>query len=322
MKYHHYNSPYSATEKQKALKLWERSTTEFVCHRYHCSDRSLRRWRKMYDGTLQSLENKKKGPRKPMPTMQTKREKANIRKEISLHPNAGVVELYGILREKYGYKRHPATLSRYIKSLNTASVKPKSKYEAKPYNTPANIGDKMQLDVKYVPSECKNVLIAGWQRYYQYTILDEATRQRFIFPYEELSAWNTVDFVRRAIEFFGYTPRKIQTDNGIEFTYTTQSRTREHFFDTFCRQAHILHQLIKPRTPRHNGKVERSHRNDEERFYKYLKFNNYQDLVTKMGEYLNRSNNIPISTLASVDGKRKWLSPNQKRQELEALGYK
>ena len=184
-----------------------------------------------------------------------------------------------------------------------------------------NVGDKMQLDVKYVPSECKNIRISGSQNYYQYSILDEATRQRFIYPYEELSAWNTVDFVRRAINFFGYTPRKIQTDNGIEFTYTTQTRNREHFFDTFCRQAHIIHKLIKPRTPRHNGKVERSHRNDEERFYKYLKFNNYQDLLDQMSAYLHRSNNIPISTLTSIDGKHKWLTPMQKRAELEKLGY-
>jgi len=323
MKYYHYNSPYSAVEKQKALRLWEKSTTEFVCHRYHCSDRSLRRWKKMYDGTLESLENKKKGPRSPMPNQQTRKEKALIRRTIMAYPNKGVVEIYGILRDKYGYKRHPATLSRYLKQINIGiQSKEKSKYTPKPYNTPINIGDKMQLDVKYVPSECKDIRIPGWQNYYQYSILDEATRQRFIYPYEELSAWNTVDFVRRAIDFFGYVPKKIQTDNGIEFTYTKQTKNnREHFFDTFCRQARIIHKLIKPRTPRHNGKVERSHRNDGERFYKYLKFKNYSDLVNQMSDYLNRSNNIPISTLSSVDGKRKWLTPLQKRAELEALGY-
>ncbi|MDY3087703.1 MAG: IS481 family transposase, partial [Oscillospiraceae bacterium] len=58
--------------------------------------------------------------------------------------------------------------------------------------------------------------------------------------------------------------------------------------------------------------VERSHRNDQERFYNYLKFYSYDDLLIQMKRYLKRSNNIPMAVLD-------WKSPLQKRAELEAV---
>lgn len=147
------------------------------------------------------------------------------------------------------------------------------------------------------------------------TVIDEATRQRFLYAYEEQSGYSTVDFVSRAIRFFGYRPRIIQTDNGTEFTNITDT-DRVHIFDRFCQKVGIMHKLIKPRTPRHNGKVERSHRNDNERFYRYLRFYSFDDLQKQMATYLKRSNNIPILVLKSADGKTKWLTPMQKREEL------
>lgn len=72
----------------------------------------------------------------------------------------------------------------------------------------------------------------------------------------------------------------------------------------------ITHKLIRPRTPRHNGKVERSHRNDQQRFYQYLSFYSYTDLIIQMKAYLKRSNNIPMQTL-------NWLTPIQKREQIK-----
>ena len=136
------------------------------------------------------------------------------------------------------------------------------------------------------------------------------SRERFIFPYKEQSSYSTVDFVKRAIAYFGYAPEIIQTDNGPEFTHTSKT-DRVHPLDVLCIQLHITHKLIRPKTPWHNGKVERSHRNDQERFYNYLKFYSYDDLLLQMKRYLRRSNRIAMSVLG-------WKSPIQKRQELEA----
>jgi transposase InsO family protein len=108
-------------------------------------------------------------------------------------------------------------------------------YKPKPYNTPLKLGEKWRLDVKFIPLECQST-VYEIRRYYQYTVIDEATRERFIYPYQELCAFNTVDFVKRAITYFRYKPKEIQTDNGAEFTYTRQTANdREHLFDKFCR---------------------------------------------------------------------------------------
>ena len=318
MRYYHYNSPYSAKEKLAALKLWEKSSTEFVCHRYHCTSRSLYRWKSLYDGTLTSLENGSHRPHSVHPKAHTDYEKEFISKLLRRNPGIGLNELYGKLRSNYNYKRSYITLYTFLKKSGAIQKKKHNPYTPKPYDTPDKLGEKMQLDVKHVPSGCKARTLPGWERFYQYTIIDEASRKRFIYAYNELSSYNTVDFVQRAFEYFGYVPKIIQTDNGPEFTYTRETkRVIEHYFDYFCRLNGIEHRLIRPRTPRHNGKVERSHRSDNERFYNTLKFYSLNDLNHQMSAYLKRSNAIPSRVLKSKNG-ISWLSPNEKHLELLA----
>ena len=189
---------------------------------------------------------------------------------------------------------------------NTSKKKHNKKYE-----TPKNIGEKWQIDAKYVPNECK-VKLPEDKRYYQYTCIDEASRERFLWWYEELTPANTVDFVKRCIEYFGYKPKTIQTDNGTEFSYNQAKIKKEHPMDTLLKKLEIKHYKIRPRTPEHNGKVERSHRNDNERFYSYLKFYSLEDLIKQGKAYLKRSNNIPMAVLG-------YLTPKEKRAELELV---
>ena len=131
----------------------------------------------------------------------------------------------------------------------------------------------------------------------------------FIFPYKEHSSYSTINFIKRAIVYFGYKPQIIQTDNGSEFTHTSNTK-RIHPLDILCEELKITHKLIKPRTPRHNGKVERSHRNDQQRFYSHLSFYSYDDLLKQMKAYLNRSNNIPMQVLY-------WMTPTKKERTIE-----
>ena len=184
---------------------------------------------------------------------------------------------------------------------------PKKMSKPKPYDTPTELGIKWQMDVKHVPTICYSGTVP--QKFYQYTVLDEASRERFIYPYMEHSSYSTVDFLKRAINYFGYAPKILQTDNGAEFTHLAKTK-RIHYLDIICEELNITHKLIRPRTPQHNGKVERSHRNDQERFYNFLKFYSYEDLKVQMKRYLNRSNSIPMQVLG-------WKSPLQKRLELE-----
>ena len=57
-----WNNPYSPKEKLKALNLLKRSDVEFVAHRYHCTVQTIYRWRRIYNGTIESLENKSHRP--------------------------------------------------------------------------------------------------------------------------------------------------------------------------------------------------------------------------------------------------------------------
>ena len=82
-----------------------------------------------------------------------------------------------------------------------------------------------------------------------------------IYPYMEQSS-----FLKRAIRYFGYQPDILQTDNSAEFTHI-QKAERIHPLDILCNQLKICHKRIRPRTPRHNGKVECIRKGDRECFY-------------------------------------------------------
>ena len=285
-------------------------SVSFVCRKYHISKSSLMRWNKKYDGTPESLMDKSHRPLSKHPNAHTDEELTKIKNLIKRNPHIGLNELYSKLRTEIGYSRHYASLYRVLRKngFYKPLIKPKKKYIPKPYNTPTMLGEKMQMDVKYVPKSCCTSAVMSDDKFYQYTMIDEATRERFIYPYKEQSSYSTIDFVKRAIAYFGYVPKCIQTDNGQEFTYLRET-TRIHPLDILLSSLGIEHKLIRPRTPRHNGKVERSHRNDSERFYRYLKFYSYEDLQNQMKKYLYRSNRIASSVL-------NWMTPIEKRQQL------
>ena len=301
--------PHELNTKYYSVKLYRKGyPVSFVCRRYKISKSSLMRWNKKFDGTKESLIDKSHRPLSKHPNAHTDTEIKWIKNLIKRNPNISLCELYGKLRVNYGYSRHASSLFRLLRKMNFYVNKEKhSKYVPKPYDTPTNIGIKWQMDVKYVPKDCYSG--KDGEKFYQYTIIDEASRERFIYPYKEQSSYSTVDFVKRAILYFGYKPLTIQTDNGQEFTHTKKT-DRIHPLDALLNELNIKHQLIRPRTPRHNGKVERSHRNDQNRFYNYLKFYSYDDLLKQMKSYLNRSNNIPMQVLG-------WISPIEKRNILK-----
>lgn len=302
--------PHDLITKFHALELYRNGNPiSFVCRRYKISKASLMRWNKQFDGSKESLVNKSHKPISKHPNAHSDLEIKWIKDYIRRNPNISMIELFGKLRVDKGYSRHACSLFRVLRKLGYYNQKQHvyKKYIPKPYDTPKELGIKWQLDVKYVPKDC--YVGDKPDRFYQYTVIDEASRERFIYPYREQSSYSTIDFLKRAIVFFGYKPETIQTDNGMEFTYTVKT-DKIHPLDIFCKDLNIHHKLIRPRTPRHNGKVERSHRNDGERFYKFLSFYSYEDLIYQMKSYLKRSNNIPMQTLD-------WLSPIQMRNKIK-----
>ena len=100
----------------------------------------------------------------------------------------------------------------------------------------------------------------------------------------------------------------------MEFTnrLNTNKVGRRTMFEKTLEALGIKHKLIKPRTPRHNGKVERSHRKDQERFYHGRVFYSLEDLKNQGKHWLKEYNNFPMKPLG-------WKSPNEKYEEYRAL---
>ena len=248
--------PHEITTKENSVKLY-RQTKDigFVCRRYHISKASLMRWNKQYDGSRESLAPKSHRPHTQHPNAHTEQELNWIRNLHRRNPNISVCEMYGKLRQEKAYSRHPGSLYRVFVRLGyrtkVESTKKKSKHTGH-YDTPEELGIKWQMDVKYVPAAC----YAGTDgdKFYQYTMIDEASRERFIYAYKEQSSYSTIDFTKRAIIYFGYAPETIQTDNGGEFTHSSKTN-RVHPFDMLCNQLNIHHKTIRPKTPWHNGKL-------------------------------------------------------------------
>jgi len=323
---------YTARQKMAALNMLmkEKEPIVKVCAKFRCTEQSIYRWKRRYDGTLKSLENKSFRPHTPHPNAHTQEERNEILKLFKKSPHISYCEAYGILRTKHAYSRTYGGFYNFILRNNIRPHKEIERYVPKPYDTPEMLGMKWQMDVKYVPVECYKgeIIHADDKKYFQYTIIDEATRERFLFPYKEHNVSSTLDFVKRAIAYFGYAPSILQTDNGLEFTNhkekhykdgSTITTKKEHALDILLDKLKIKHQLIRAYTPRLNGKVERSHRSDQEAFYDHLTFKTLAELKRKMMQWNIRYNNRPHSSLRNRDGKRVWWSPLQKRADLLEL---
>jgi transposase InsO family protein len=118
-------------------------------------------------------------------------------------------------------------------------------------------GHYLQLDVKFL----EPIPGVTTKRFYQYTVIDDCTRIRILRIYERRNQQNSIQFMDYALSKLPFPVHSLQTDNGTEFG----PQFHWHLLDKG-----IEHRYIKPRTPRLNGKVERSHRIDEEEFYRML----------------------------------------------------
>ena len=117
-------------------------------------------------------------------------------------------------------------------------------------------GHRLQVDVKFLER------IPGSQRkLYQFTAIDDCTRIRVLKVYDGCTQRNAIQFIDEVIRRLPFRIHVVQTDNGSEF----QSKFHWHLQDL-----DLHHVYIKPHTPRLNGKVERSHRIDNEEFYQLL----------------------------------------------------
>ena len=256
-------------------------------------------WKKRYDGTLQSLACQSRRPQHH-PRQHTPQEIELLRNMCRRNPRLGRVELWHRLRLR-GYTRSLSGLYRVLHKLNLQPKPKKKAYKPKPYQQMTFPGERIQVDVKVVPRECK-VGLAAQERLVQYTATDEYGRLRCLRPYKEQSTDSSRDFLLQLVRFYqkhGIEVHCIQVDNGFEFTNRLSGNQtgRLTAFEIAAETLGIRIKYIRPYTPRHNGKVERSHREDMKRFYSQRIFYSFEDFARQLAAWQTRSNKLPMRPL-------------------------
>ena len=197
-----------------------------------------------------------------------------------------VVELIAHARREFGWgacrirlwllrvhqlKVAPGTISRICDDLGLPRPRrPKRRRSARQLKLfeKATPGESVQIDVKFVK--------VGGAKAYQYTALDDCTRLRVLRLYRRLHVVSSLDFLGEVVRAFPFPIRKIQTDHGAEFPFT---------FVLAVERRGMRHRYIRPRCPEENGKVERSHRIDEEEFWSRQGFDDFETAAAQLGEW-------------------------------------
>lgn len=244
--------------------------------------RSLERWVAAYrKGGSEALIPRSTRPKtQPDETsIQTKERVVALRKKTGLCAQ----KLSWRLR-KEGVMIHARTIGKIIKAEGLVRKYRVKKVKMKYVKVPLLPGELVEIDVKYVPGTIEN------KPYFQYTAIDCASRWRYLKAYEGQSTYHSILFLQTVLKVFPYRIRSVKTDNGCIFTnYYVGTNKRSdltvktiHGFDIFCQEQRIIHYLIDPGKPAQNGKVERSHREDQEKFYEQNTFVSFKDLRKKM----------------------------------------
>ena len=247
--------------------------------------RQLKKW----DGTVKSLSLRSRRPN-TSPNKHTEEELHLISIMYLEHGLYGNAELYVRLKE-CGYNRSFGSMCKQIRAKGLKAVKRKKKSYTKYNNiTGQYIGDKVQIDIKYVPQECIMFPSYG-KKYYQITAIDEYSRKRILEIVEEKNTFETGKFLEQLESKFDFPIHTIQVDNGYEFVNDKEVTNRKTYFEEVAEKKGYIIKRIRPYSPWQNGKVERSHREDEKILYANNKFYTKNELINAVKIHQDRYNN-------------------------------
>jgi len=196
--------------------------------------------------------------------------------------------------EKEGTLIHSRTVGKILKKEGLVRKYRVKRIKYKYIKAERKPGELVEIDVKYVPGNIEN------KEYFQYTAVDTASRCRHLEVFAEQSNYHAIAFLKIVMGKFKYEIRAIKTDNHSTFTnwYTGTNKRSDmtvktlHPLDIFCGRHNIVHYLIDKGKPNQNGTVERSHREDQEKFYEENDFKTFAHLQKKMVEWNMYYNNL------------------------------
>ena len=291
----------NAYARQRMISYAKKHGTTKASIRYKTSRKTIIKWKNRYDGTIVSLKDHSRSP-KTSPKSHSQEEIKKVRRWLKKFNWKDLIYAYQELKKR-GYNRSYGGFKRLARRLcEEKPKKQKPKRKSKPYTRACYPGQKMQIDVKHVPSKC----VMDAKKYYQFTAKDECSRWTYRQMYEDKSSYSAKLFLEELIKAAPFPIRMVQTDNGTEFTNALLVVKSKHktLFEEALNDMDILYKRIQIATPRHNGKVERQHRTDTMRFYNNLKFLNLSEGRAKMLKYQLLSNDIIMTCLGMQ-------SPNQ-----------
>ena len=221
--------------------------------KYKNNRQYIYRWKRRYDGSIESLRNHSRRPHHH-PNQHTLEEIKLIMDMRRRNPDVGLVVFWLKLMQR-GYSRSIPGLFCFLRKQGIMAVHPANpKYISKSYEQMQSPGQRIQIDVKFVPSVCL-VNEAKGHKFYQYTTIDEYSRWRFVEAYKEHSSYSSALFFEHLIKAFPCPIECVQTNNGQEFTKRFSSHggsDQPTIFQVCLKESGIRHKLIRPFTPRHN----------------------------------------------------------------------
>lgn len=266
-----------------------------AARRYHTYRQFVYRQLEKYDGSVRSLALRSRKPKRS-PNAHTDEELALIRRMLKRNGVYGLAEVYVRCIAK-GYTRSFGSMCRQIRKRGYQKpiIRRKSftSYDRMDGKYP---GDKVQIDIKYVPTECIRFPCYG-QQYYQITGIDEYSRKRVLKVVKEKSTYETTKYLRELEEKMGFPIRTIQVDNGTEFVNDDDRTSKESAFEKAASKLGMKLRRTRPYSPWQNGKVERSHREDGKILYGRKSFTSEKELIVQVAKHEKRYNKTAKSCL-------------------------
>ena len=259
-----------------------------AARRYHTYRQFVYRQLEKYDGSVRSLALRSRRPQRS-PNAHTEEELKLIKNMLRRNGRYGLAEVY-VRCQSRGYSRSFESMCRQIRNKGYRKVERKKKSYTRYENMQGTYpGEKVQVDIKYVPQECIRFPCYG-DKYYQITAIDEYSRKRVLKIVKEKSTYETKEFIKSLRKRMGFKIETIQVDNGPEFVNDDDKTEKDSAFEKAVKKLNMELKRTRPYSPWQNGKVERSHREDGKILYGREVFTSEKELKKKVARHEKKYN--------------------------------
>lgn len=277
------------------LKSAKRVKILALCRGLDISLRTLFRWRAAYlKGGIIGIARKRAPGRRAVELSENEQ---FLVKEMRMKYRWGAEVIQAHLLHDHSIKLSKYRIERFLNfsglrdkyPCTTKKVRRRPKKEHTRVVKIHNPGEHTQIDTKHQPH-----LLKDGRKCYVFNFIDHASNWSYKRAYSSLKSTNVVDFMKRLMAECPFQIKRIQSDNGTEYTYKFYKRyadiEKEHPFEKFCKARDIKHKLIPPGMKELQGLVERSHRQDDQELFSRIEPNEVNEFNEYLEEYCEERN--------------------------------